>query len=104
MKIFVGNLPWSIEEAELSQYFEKFGAVSSASIITDRISGRSRGFGFVEMSDDEAARKAIEALNGTEIAGRAAVVNQAQEKTERPRRDFNRGGGGYGNKGGGNRW
>ncbi|MFN8310695.1 MAG: RNA-binding protein [Chitinophagales bacterium] len=102
MKIFVGSLPWSIEEAELSKYFEKYGEVTSTAIIKDKFSGRSKGFGFIEMADDEAAKKAIAELNGTDISGRAVVVNEAQEKTDRPKRDFNRGGfGGGGNRGGG---
>lgn len=101
MKLFVGSLPWSLQEADLSKHFEAYGEVTSVAIIKDKFSGRSKGFGFVEMSDDAAANKAIEALNGSELGGRNIVVNQAQEKTDRPKRDFNRGG--YGDKGN-SRW
>ncbi|MBP7389005.1 MAG: RNA-binding protein [Chitinophagales bacterium] len=101
MKLFVGSLPWSLQEADLSKHFEAYGEVTSAAIIKDKFSGRSKGFGFVEMPDDAAANKAIEALNGSELGGRNIVVNQAQEKTDRPKRDFNRG---YGDKGGNSRW
>ena len=101
MNIFVGSLPFKIEEGDLQTIFEEYGEVTSVRIITDKFSGRSKGFGFVEMPDDAAANKAIEALNGSELGGRNIVVNQAQEKTDRPKRDFNRG---YGDKGGNNRW
>lgn len=102
MKIFAGSLPWSLTEAELSKHFEKYGEVTSAAIIKDKFSGRSKGYGFIEMSDDEAAKKAIAELNGTDVNGRNIVVNEAQERTDRPKRDFNRGGGfGGGNRGGG---
>lgn len=96
MNIFVGSLPFKIEESELKQYFEEYGEVSSVKIITDKYTGRSKGFAFVEMPDDASAQKAIDALNGSDIGGRSAVVNQAEEKKERD----NRGGGGY-NRGGG---
>ncbi len=108
MNIFVGSLPYSIEEAELKGYFEEFGEVSSVKIITDKFTGRSKGFGFVEMPDDEAAQKAIKELNGAEVKGRAIVVNKSEPKPEGERRSgggggFNRGGGGGGgyNRGGG---
>jgi RNA recognition motif-containing protein len=97
MNIFVGSLPFKIEERELKQYFEEYGEVSSVKIITDKYTGRSKGFAFVEMPDDASAQKAIDALNGSDIGGRSAVVNQAEEKKERD----NRGGGGYGGGGGG---
>jgi RNA recognition motif-containing protein len=80
MNIFVGSLPFKIEEDELRSQFEKFGAVSSVKIITDKYSGRSKGFGFVEMPDDEQAAKAIESLNGSEVMGRKIVVNKAEER------------------------
>ena len=96
MNIFVGSLPFKIEESELKQYFEEYGEVSSVKIISDKYTGRSKGFAFVEMPDDASAQKAIDALNGSDIGGRSAVVNQAEEKKERD----NRGGGGY-NRGGG---
>ncbi|MGC9512218.1 MAG: RNA recognition motif domain-containing protein [Fidelibacterota bacterium] len=85
MNIYVGNLPWSTSEEELKALFEGYGSVESARIITDRESGRSKGFGFVEMSDDSEAQKAMEELNGKELSGRALRVNEA-----RPRREENR--------------
>src|ERR1700712_72106 len=97
MNIFVGSLPFKVEESELKEVFEEFGEVSSVKIITDRETGRSKGFGFIEMPDDEAAQKAISEVNGAELYGRTIVVNQAEEKKERPA-----GGGGYrGGSGGG---
>ena len=93
MKLYVGNLPWSTGEAELEELFGGIGEVRSANVITDRDTGRSRGFGFVEMSDDD-AKRAIEELNGNEVDGRAIRVNEAEEK----RRD-SRGGGGGGDRG-----
>jgi len=81
MNIYVGNLPYSISEADLEQAFSAHGSVTSANVILDRETGRARGFGFVEMSDDDEGRAAIEALNGTELGGRKLVVNEA-----RPRR------------------
>lgn len=101
MNIFVGSLPFKIQESELKQYFEEYGEVSSVKIITDKFTGRSKGFAFVEMPDDAAAQKAIDALNGSDIGGRPAVVNQAEEKKERDNRGG--GGGGYNRGGGGDR-
>ncbi|MGI9584626.1 MAG: RNA recognition motif domain-containing protein [Acidimicrobiia bacterium] len=95
-KLYVGNLPWSTSEEELRQMFEEMGTVESCALITDRETGRSRGFGFVEL-DDEGAQKAITELDGKEIGGRALRVNEAQDK---PRRS----GGGGGGGGGGGRW
>ncbi len=89
MKLYVGNLPWATGEAELEELFAGIGEVRSANVITDRDTGRSRGFGFVEMSDDD-AKRAIEDLNGMEVDGRAIRVNEAEEK----RRDSRGGGGG----------
>jgi len=83
MNIFVGSLPFKLEEADLKELFEAFGEVISVKIINDRESGRSKGFGFVEMTDDEAAKKAIADLNGSEVAGRNIVVNQAEDKKPR---------------------
>ena len=104
MNIFCGSLPFSMEESELRELFEEYGEVSSARIITDKFSGRSRGFGFVEMPDDEAAQKAINELHEAEVSGRSIVVNKAEERKERPRGDRGGfGGGGYGNRGGGYR-
>ncbi|MFH0761362.1 MAG: RNA-binding protein [Bacteroidota bacterium] len=97
MNLFVGSLPFRLTEAELREIFEAYGEVSSAKVITDKISGRSKGFGFVEMPDDEAAKKAIEELNGSEVEGRSIVVNKAEDKPER-KSGF---GGGGGPRGGG---
>lgn len=102
MNIFVGSLPFSLEEADLQEIFEQYGEVSSAKIIIDRATGRSKGYGFIEMTEEDAAKKAIEELNGAEVEGREIVVNVAQERSDsRPRRTG--GGGGYrgGNGGGG---
>jgi RNA recognition motif-containing protein len=106
MNIFVGSLPFRLDEAELKELFEAYGEVASAKIITDKFSGKSRGFGFVEMPDDEAAQKAIDELNDSEIEGRSIVVNKSEEKkdTDRKRSFGNRGGSGGGggyNRGGG---
>ena len=109
MNIFVGSLPFSIEEADLRESFEAYGAVDSVKIITDKFTGRSKGFGFVEMPNDAEAQKAIDELNGATVQGRAIVVNKSEPKPEAERRSFNnnRGGdsrGGYGNnRGGGDR-
>ena len=97
-KIYVGNLSFSTTEDQLMDLFGGYGTVQSANIVTDRYSGRSRGFGFIEMSDDTEAQAAIEALNGAELDGRVLNVNEARPKTER------RGGGKGGSRGGGNRW
>jgi RNA recognition motif-containing protein len=105
MNIFTGSLPFKLQEDELRKAFEEYGEVSSVKIITDKYSGRSKGFGFVEMPDDEAAQKAIDALNGTDVGGRAIVVNKSEERKEGDRKPFrkdnNRGGGGGYNRGGG---
>lgn len=82
-RLFVGNLPYSSTEDLLNELFSKLGTVSSVKIITDRNTGRSRGFGFVEMDNDEEAKKAIEALNGTELDGRKIVVNEARPQEDR---------------------
>ena len=110
MNIFVGSLPFTTEEAKLKELFEEYGEVTSVKIISDKYSGRSKGFGFVEMSDNEKAKKAIEELNGTELEGRTIVVNEAEERKPDSRRSNFGGGdnrGGYGrggdNRGGGNR-
>ena len=110
MNIFVGSLPFTTEEAKLKELFEEYGEVTSVKIISDKYSGRSKGFGFVEMSDNEKAKKAIEELNCTELEGRTIVVNEAEERKPDSRRSNFGGGdnrGGYGrggdNRGGGNR-
>ena len=96
--IYVGNLSFDVSDAQLQEAFGAHGDVSKASVVTDRMTGRSRGFGFVEMANDDEAAAAIEALNGTDLGGRTITVNVA-----RPRADRNRGGGG-GSRGGGRRW
>ena len=83
MNIYVGNIAWSMTEDDLEALFAEHGAVTSANIITDKYSGRSRGFGFVEMEDHAAAEAAIEALNETEHSGRALRVNQAKPREDR---------------------
>ncbi len=98
MKIFVGSLPYKVEEADLKELFEAYGEVSSVKIITDRETGRSKGFGFIEMTDDQFAQKAIDGLNGTEIGGRTIAVSQAEER--KPSTDRRSSGGGYGGGGG----
>ncbi len=79
-KLFVGSLPWSVSDEELKQTFEKHGNVVSAKVITDRNSGRSRGFGFVEMESAEDAQKAMSTLNDSEMGGRNIVVNEAKAR------------------------
>lgn len=100
MNIFVGSLPFSLEEADLRESFEAYGAVESVKIITDKFTGRSKGFGFVEMSNDDEAQKAIDELNGATVAGRTIVVNKSEPRPEGERRSFNSnsrpgGGGGF---------
>ncbi len=100
MNIYVGNLSYDTAEEDLRQAFENFGQVSSVNIITDKYSGRSRGFGFVEMGSKEEGEAAIAGLNGTDLGGRKLNVNEARPRQEGGGRD-RRGGGGYG--GGGQR-
>ncbi len=88
MNIFVGNISFSTTEEDLQQLFEQYGAVENVSLIMDRYTGRSRGFGFVEMSNDNEARSAITKLNGTELHDRALTVNEARPRE--PRRDRDR--------------
>ena len=97
--IYVGNLSFDATEDQVRSMFEAYGPVDRVSIITDRDSGQPRGFAFVEMSDDESADKAMEALNGTNLGGRNLTVNEARPKADRPRGGG--GGGGYGRGGGG---
>lgn len=96
MKIYVGNLSFNTSESELRQLFEAHGAVTSVSLVMDRETGRPRGFGFVEMSDDDQARAAMNALNGTNVGGRDLTVNEAK-----PREGAGGGRGGFGGGGGG---
>ena len=101
-KIYVGGLPYSTTEQQLSDLFAAHGAVTSSRIITDKFTGQSRGFGFVEMSSDSEAQAAINALNLKEVDGRSLTVNEARPKTEGGGgRGGRGGGGGYGGGGGG---
>ena len=93
-KIYVGNLSFQTTDADLNQMFSEVGQVESVQIITDRDTGRSKGFGFVEMSDDEAAAKAIERFNGKEVNGRALTVNEARPMERRDSGSRGSGGGG----------
>ena len=116
MNIYVGNLSWTMTDEDLSNLFTQYGSVTSAKILKDKMNGRSKGFGFVEMEDDEAAKTAIASLNETEVQGRKLIVNESQPRPEGSgfkKRSFGGGsgggggynkrssGGGYG--GGGNR-
>jgi RNA recognition motif-containing protein len=87
MNIYVGNLSFSATDDALSNAFAEFGEVTSAKVVTDRETGRSRGFGFVEMANDDEGKAAIEALDGQELDGRNLKVNEARPREERPRRD-----------------
>jgi len=90
-KLFVGSLPWSVDDQALEDMFKEFGAVASAKVIMDRESGRSKGFGFVEFDDDTAAKAAMNKLNGTDLQGRTIVVSEARPLEPRPpRREFDR--------------
>src|SRR5262249_33726574 len=104
-KLYVGNLSYSVTDSELAKLFEPHGSVESAQVIMDRDTGRSKGFGFVEMKSDQEAQAAIAAMNGKEAGGRALVVNEARPKTEGGGRGGHGGGGrgGYGGGGGGGR-
>ena len=105
MNIYVGNLAYSLQDDELQEIFAEYGTVASAKIIIDKMTNKSKGFGFVEMTNDDEAKNAIEHLNQAELEGRTLIVNEARERTERPAgqreyrpRDNNRsygGGGGY---------
>jgi RNA recognition motif-containing protein len=106
VNIYVGNLSWSMTDQDLSALFEQYGSVSSAKILTDKFSGRSKGFGFVEMENSDEALAAISGLNETDVQGRKIVVNEAQPKPEGgggggfKKRSFGSGGGGGYRKGG----
>ncbi len=97
MNIYVGNLAYSVTEDDLREAFSQFGSVQSVNVISDKFSGQSKGFGFVEMSDNSEAEAAIQGLNGTALGGRSMKINQAKPREARPARS---GGGG----GGGGRW
>ncbi len=88
MNIYVGNLSYKMSDSDLESVFSKYGEVKSAKVITDRDTGRSKGFGFVEMATDIAGNEAIESLNGSDIEGRSLRVNEARPREERPRRQF----------------
>ena len=99
-KLYVGNLPYSVRDGDLEQAFGQFGSVTSAKVMMERDTGRSKGFGFVEMGSDEEAQSAISGMNGQPLGGRSVVVNEARPMEERPPRS---GGGGFGGGGGGRR-
>jgi RNA recognition motif-containing protein len=104
MNIYVGNLSWSMTDEDLSSLFTQYGSVSSAKILKDKMNGRSKGFGFVEMEDDEAAKTAIANLNETEVQGRKLIVNESQPRPEGEGGYKKRsGGGGFGGGGGYNK-
>jgi len=101
-KLYVGNLPYSVRDEDLQQSFSQFGAVTSAKVMMERDTGRSKGFGFVEMGSDAEAQAAINGMNGQPLGGRSVVVNEARPMEARPPRSGGfGGGGGYGGGGGG---
>ena len=100
-KLYVGNLPYSVRDQDLEQAFGQFGAVTSAKVMMERDTGRSKGFGFVEMGSDAEAQAAIEGMNGQQIGGRGLVVNEARPMESRPPRTGGYGGGGGTGGGGG---
>ena len=87
-KLFVGSLPWAVDDAQLEDLFKDFGQVTSAKVIVDRDTNRSKGYGFVEFENDDDAKAAVDKLNGSDVQGRAIVVNEARPREDRPRRDF----------------
>lgn len=107
MKLYIGNLPWSVDGEKLKELFSSYGEVEEATVISDKFSGRSKGFGFVTIADDEAAKKAISEMNEKEVDGRAIKVNEAKpmdpDKPRAPRRDFGDRSGGFNNRSGGGR-
>ena len=98
-KLYVGNLPYGVRDNDLEQAFTQFGSVTSAKVMMERDTGRSKGFGFVEMGNDAEANAAIQGMNGQPLGGRSLVVNEARPMEPRPPRNFG-GGGGYGDGGG----
>jgi RNA recognition motif-containing protein len=105
MKLYVGNLSFQSSSQDLEDLFAGVGAVESATVVEDRETGRSRGFGFVEMANQEDGKKAIAELNGTDFGGREIKVNEAKPREDRGRGGYNGGGGGgYGGGGRSNRW
>ena len=99
-KLYIGNLPYSVRDSDLEQAFGQFGAVTSAKVMMDRETGRSKGFGFVEMGSDAEAQAAINGMNGQPLGGRSVVVNEARPMEARPPRTGGYGGGGGGGSGG----
>lgn len=97
-KLYVGSLSYNTTDDSMRDFFSQAGTVESASVVMDRMTGRSRGFGFVEMATDEDAQKAVETLNGQDLDGRKIIVNEARPMTDRPPRRTG-GGGGYGSRG-----
>ena len=95
-KLYVGNLPYSVRDGDLEQSFSQFGTVTSAKVMMERDTGRSKGFGFVEMGSDAEAQAAISGMNGQPMGGRSLVVNEARPMEPRPPRTGGYGGGGYG--------
>ncbi|MEW6466499.1 MAG: RNA-binding protein [Pseudomonadota bacterium] len=100
-KLYVGNLPYAVRDNDLEQAFSAFGSVTSAKVMMERDTGRSKGFGFVEMGSDAEAQAAINGMNGQPLGGRSIVVNEARPMEPRPPRSGFGGGGGYGGGGGG---
>ena len=102
-KLYVGNLPYTVRDEDLQQSFGEFGSITSAKVMMERDTGRSKGFGFVEMGNDAEAQAAIAGMNGQSLGGRAITVNEARPMEARPPRTggFGGGGGGYGGGGGG---
>ncbi len=105
MNIYVGNMPFDVSEDDLREAFEQFGEITEVRLIMDKYSGKSKGFGFIEMPSKDEAEKAIEEMNGKEFKGRALSVNEAKPKTDRGGRGGRGGGGrgGFGGRGGGSR-
>ena len=95
MNIYVANIPWKASEDQLKQLFSEYGEVNSAKIIMDKVTQRSRGFGFIEMPDESSARNAINSLNGADFLGKNLVVNEARPREDRPNNFRSNGGGGY---------
>ncbi len=104
MKVYVGNLPFSVDNDKLNEIFSEFGEIEEATVIMNKFSGRSKGFGFVTFKDDESAKKAISEMNDKEVEGRRLKVNEAKpmdpDRPRPPRRDFGNRGGGFGGGGG----